>query len=97
MSKHKLTAVLYQKSKQWPYKEELVEELDESFFSIYNATRRESELYYLGYTNIKLVPNKSFKIWRDGSGHVETLTMREPDHSQASHLRLVSCIEKPCD
>jgi hypothetical protein len=55
MTMHQVTGTLYKKAAGWPHQLELVDELKEEYFSIYNAHRRASELEYLGYNNVKLI------------------------------------------
>lgn len=57
MSKHKLTAKLLKKITKPPYMV-VSHDLEEYFFSIYNAERRKSELEYLGYEQIMLIDAK---------------------------------------
>ncbi|MBL4860732.1 MAG: hypothetical protein JKX96_07730 [Acinetobacter sp.] len=58
MSKHQITATLYSDPMRPPFIPFVSDELDEEYFSVYNATRRMSELEYLGYVDIIFIDSK---------------------------------------
>jgi len=54
MSKFKVTAVLLNKPVSPPFTPQIIDKVEEEFFSSYNAQRRMSELEYKDYENIEL-------------------------------------------